>query len=499
MAKPMPAESTGARAARRRLQQAILRCTLGSLWSGIWITALLPIASPALGQQASNTVAFTTADGTRFLLLPLPGQRQLTWTIATPTHPEFEPIGLEGLAAATAEAGMNGTWRTGSRDASREQQAFRDQELAWQELVANPADAARQQRAIASDAVVASLSDPAAFQRALQELPTHEPRLQHKDGLCLLQMTTIAAAVPALAALLVERREQQALRELGRAWTREVVRRQAAIDAEPTAAVRTELLALALPNHPASRWLDRPSRAVPTRTEAFTAWAATQHPSRSVHVLVGGFEPAAVRTALSASFQSTALPTPTATPNLPLRAPQAVRRATVRGTKQPVVALAFVLPEIKDPVLLELAARWLGNGPTSAVARGLPPQQGALTVRCQAPWPPLRYGRSLLVLEVTGLQTKDDAGNQVLAACREALKQPATAAQLTPLLLQMQRSFLSTANDPRWLGAELARQTFLWPQLPPRLTTPEQVDPRALQELLRSILATQPVVVEGRP
>lgn len=491
MAKPMPAE-LGLVAAPG--WQLLARCLL-------WCCVLLPVGAlfPVSVTAQASPVTFAAPDGTRFVLLPLPGQRQLSWTIATPSHAEYEPIGLEGLAMATAEAAQHGTWRTGSRDATREQQAFREQELAWQELAANPGDAARQQRAIASDAAVAALGDTAAFGRALQELPSHEPRLQQKDGLCLLQLTTIAPAIPALAALLVERREQQALRELGRAWTEAVVRRQAAVDADPAAAVRAELLALALPSHPASRWFDRPARAMPTRTEAFATWAATQHPSRSLHVLVGGFDPTAVRETLNATFQRTALVLANEAPPLPLRAPQAVRRASVRQTKQPMVALAFVLPEIKDPVLLEIACRWLGNGPGSAVARNLPAQQSPLTVRCQAPWPPLRYGRSLLVLEVAGLQTKEDQGNLVLAACREAMKQTATPEQLAPLLLQMQRAFQNTANDPRWLGAELARQGYLWPQLPPRLSVPEQVDARAMQNLLRSILGSQPVVVEGRP
>lgn len=505
MARPMPAELPGARSGPcRRRHAGMLQLRRAILRGLAWTAALLPVplpaqTSPAAPAAAGGLVTFTAPDGTRFLLLPLPGQRQLTWTVATPIHPELEPLGLEGLAMATATASMNGTWLTGSRDAAREQQAFRDQEQAWQELVANPADANRQQRAIASDAVVASLSDRAAFRQALQQLPTHAPTLLPKDGLCLLQFTTIAAAIPAVAALLVERREQQALREIGRAWTQEVVRRQAVFDADPTAAVRTELLALAMPNHPASRWLDRPSRALPTRGEAFAAWNATQHPSNCVHILVGGLDPAAARTVLSASFQRTALPAPAAAALPPLRAPQAVRRATVRGTRQPMVALAFVLPEIQDPLLLEIACRWLGNGANSAVARGLSNQQVPLTVRCQAPWPPQRYGRSLLVLEVLGLQTKDDHGTLVLTACRNALQQPPTSAQLAPLLLQLQISSQATANDSRWLGTELARQTFLWPQLPPRLVAAEQVDPNAVQNLLRSILAGQPVVVEGRP
>ena len=46
-------------------------------------------------------------------------------------------------------------------------------------------------------------------------LPANRPEVTAKDGVCLLQLTTLPEAIGAVGELLVERREQQALRDVG--------------------------------------------------------------------------------------------------------------------------------------------------------------------------------------------------------------------------------------------------------------------------------------------
>jgi len=444
-------------------------------------------------------VAFTAPDGSRFVLVPDAAAPAVQWALATPADTADEPPGLEGLAVAVVRASLGGTWTTGSADPARERAALEALDRASAELLATPLDAAVRQRFADCDAAVRQLGDPAAYQRVLATLPAHRLEVVARDGYSVLVLTTVAQAIGAVGARLVERREQQALRGLGSAWLHEVVARQGLYDVDPAAAVRAELLALAMPDHPASRAAERAGRGMPNRAQALAVFGATQHPSRGVHVLVGDFDPADVRPVLERTFAATALPAPAAAAP-PVRPIQSLRRSTVPGVRVPMVALAWVLPDPGDPFVLAAAARWLGGGPDSSVGRALGKQNRAsATVACSAPWPAVVGGRSLLLVEVQDPSGGAGLGDLVLRACRDSTAAPPAAADLQPVLAALQSQWTFTNTDPRRRAQDLAGAALLWPRLPPREAPPERIEATAILDLLARTFAGQPVVVEGRP
>lgn len=424
---------------------------------------------------------------------------QVEWTVATSCDPADEPPGLEGLSAAVAYSSMLGTWKTGSSDAARERKVLADLDRAWQDLLAAPQDAELRARMAAAQGEALTISDTEAFARVLATLPVNRAEVTAKDGVCLLQLTTLPEAIGAVGTRLVERREEQALRDLGKLWMREVVARQSAYDANPASTVYAELLALAMPNQPASRAAERAGRSMPRRDQAMAVWQTTQRPERTVHLLLGNFDVASARETLCRVFATTALPAvPRPTPN-PVRPIQSVRRSTVPGTRVPIVAFAWVLPEIKDPFALEVAARWFGDGPDSWIARELS-RAGHKTcqVQCRAPWPTAIGGRSLLLVEVRDPAGIEGLADEVLAAAGQALKQAPSPADINRILTSLQLAWTTVTGDPRWQAGELARTALLWPQGPPPLSVRETAEPQKVQQMLQGILAGQPVVVEGK-
>jgi len=461
--------------------------------------AALLCAGAGLAQTRAEPTAFTAPDGSRFVLVPDAAAPVVQWAVATPADTADEPPGLEGLAVAVARASLGGTWTTGSADPRRERTALEALDRAYAELMAAPQDAAVQQRLTDCDAAARQLGDPAAYRRVLATLPAHRLDVVVREGCSVLVLTTVAQAIGAVGARLVERREQQALRDFESAWRQEVMFRRGRYDAEPGAPVRAELLALAMPDHPASRAAERAGRGMPNRAQALAVFGATQHPSRSVHVLVGGLDPVAARTILEQTFAATALPAPAAaTP--PVRPIRSMRRSTVPGVRVPMVALAWVLPDAGDPFVLAAAARWLGGGPDSSVGRALGRQNRAsATVACSAPWPAVVGGRSLLLVEVQDPSGGAGLGDLVLRACRDSTAAPPAAADLERGLAALQCHWTLANADPRWRAQDLARAAVLWPRLPPREAPPERIEATAIVDLLARTFAGQPVVVEGRP
>jgi hypothetical protein len=453
--------------------------------------------APGPGRDTAHSV--TTPDGSRFLLLPTPAFPHVTWTVATLADPWLEPAGLEGLTAAIAEASLAGTWRTGSADGPRERQALLDQEDAVRALFANPADPAARERAQNGAQLLRSLARPEAFRAMLADLPAHGVEVVWRDGLVAFQLTTLPEALERVAACWFEWREEPALRTLAEVWPGTVMRLGNQLALDPALAVRTELLALALPGHPLARQLDRPNRALPTRREAFEGWQARLHPRAAVHVLVGDFDPNAAREVLQRTFRSTSLPAPQPAAVPPPRPITSLRRATVRGTSQPICACAWVIPDGPEPALVETGLRWFAGGPDSFLGRAVAARSKGAAVRASAPWPPAPGGRSLFVVEVLGGDATEGLADLVLDTARAAAQRSLTEAELWPAVQGRQRGFGTAANDPRWLGLDLARTALRWPGMPPGPRAPTMVDPAALQRWLTSLFAGQPVLVEGRP
>ena len=452
---------------------------------------------------AANTrapvVAFTAPDGSRFVLVPhvVPA---VHWAVATFVEAGDEPRGLEGLAYTTARASLGGTWQTGSADVEKERQALADLDEAWQSFLQRPGDAAAAANLFQSTEIAAGLGDTAAFRRVLAAMPAHRPEVVEREPVCLFVLTTLPDAIGDVGRLLVDRREQQALRELQATWTLDLQRRSTSHFADPTAAVRAEVLALAMPNHVAARSLERPQPRGPKRAEAMAVWESTQHPERTVHLLLGDFDPTAARETLSAVFAAPPSRRAERVATQPPHAFQSMRRSTVPGVKVPMVALAWVLPPIDDRFVLEAAVLWLGAGLDSHIGQEL--QRGGrskASVRCHAPWPRSVDGASLLLLEVTDPEGTDQLGELVMAAVRSAVAAAPGPASLLQVLATLQRRWCSLTDDPRQLALELAETAVLWPRAAVSATMPDQLSPEAVQALLAKTFAGQPVLVEGRP
>lgn len=454
---------------------------------------------PQAQQSAATRTSFTAPDGSRFVLIQDAAMSQVEWAVATSNDPQDEPPGLEGLTAAVANSSMLGTWSTGSIDPIRERKVLADLDQAFADLLAAPQNADLRARMAAAQGEALALSDTEAFARVLATLPANRPEVTAKDGVCLLQLTTLPETIGAVGELLVERREQQALRDVGKLWMREVVARQSAYDANPASTVYAELLALALPNQPASRAAERAGRSMPRRDQAMAVWQATQRPERTVHVLLGNIDLASTKATLTRVFAKTTLPAEPRPPAALLRPIQSVRRSTVPGTRTPMVAFAWVLPEIQDPFVLEVAARWFGDGPDSWLGRELlAAGYKTCQVSCRAPWPPTIGGRSLMLVEVRDPAGSKGLADAALAAASKALKQTPSPADMNRITTSLQLAWTTVTADPRWQAGELARAALLWPQREPPLSVRENTEPQKVQQMLQGIFAGQPVVVEGR-
>lgn len=476
--------------------------SLAALWVIATLLGSLAAACPLEQRnqdpmRASAITTLTAPDGSTFVLVVDTSMPLVHWAIATPAD---DPVRLPGLALTTMRVSLNGTWYTGSMDAEAERRALREQDDAYHAWFESPGSAALAETLARCTKEAERLGDTTAFHRVLASVPVHQPEIVDRFPACELVLTTVPAALADTARILVERREQPAFRDLQATWARTVLERAAAMNEEPNTALRAEILALAIPEHPFGRAMERPASVAPRRSEALATWQATQHPTRTVHVLIGGFDSEAVKATLQNVFATTSLPgNPSPIVGVP-RGIGSMRRSVVTGMRVPTLAIAFLLPPITDHDTLAASARWLGDGPESHVGQEL--QRAGHTqavVRCTAPWPPTRDGRSLLLLEVTdpgGLRFSSD---QVLQICSKAAANPPTTASLQAVLAAMQREWTALSDDPRRLACALAEMAFVWPGRPLRIDAPDRIEAKAVQTLLGQVLAGHPVVVEGRP
>lgn len=460
---------------------------------------LAALATAQSGATRPEFVDFRTPDGSRFLLLASPTMETVEWAIASPADAAYDLPGLEGLAVVAAKASLFGTWQTGSLDAAKEQAAHRRLDAAWREMFATRMSPAAQQELKAAQDELAALGDPTVFRRVLATIPVDRPEVRHVGAAAVLSLTTVPEALPQLCDLLVQRREQQALREMPKVWAEELVARQRSFDADPRSALYAEAVAMALPGHPALRNFERPSAMPPQRSQAEATWHRSQHPTRTVHVLVGGFDAATVRKLLESKFEATALPLETLPEAPAVRAIATERRSTVPGCKEAVTLFAWQLPGGADTTTATALARWLA-GPEGRLAaelrkRGL----GDREVRARAPWPPALGIPGLLLVEVggppTGGERADALREAVLAALADAGKGP-SGTEAERVEREMARAAATVAAEPRWLARETAELALRRPAQTPHVL-PTAVRGGELRDLATAVFGGKAVIVEG--
>lgn len=463
------------------------------------LAAALSLLLTATVAAQAAPIVFTAGDGSRFVLITDAAVRQVHWVVATLADGSDDPPGLEGLTMATMHASLGGTWRTGSSDPTAERAALVLLGEAWQTKIARPTDEAAATTVLELTTKAEALGDTITFPRVLASLPVHRPEVGQQGPVATLTLTTLAAAIPDVAARLVERREQQALRDLPRSWMRELLGRADRHFSDPDNAVRTEVLALAMPNAAELRYREQPRMLAPGHEQALAVWAATQHPTRTVHLLYGDFAAAAARPALEAAFARTALPTPAPLPSTAPRPIRVARTSIVPGTGKPKLALAWVLPPIPDPFVLSAATAWLAGGADSVVARALAKAgRRDCVVHATAPWPATIDGRSLLLIEVDAPNGTDGLAATIVRACADAVREPPADPQLQAANSVLQQRWRTLGDDPRAVATALACAALVWPSSPVSARWPARIDGKAAQAVLQLVFTDQPVIV-NRP
>jgi hypothetical protein len=482
-------------AARGHARQAPSSRSRTSARLACFAIAVFAATAPGQDLAASAPIPFTTPDGSTFVLVPDPGTQLVHWAIATPAE---DPPRFPGLALATMRASLSGTWSTGSNEATKERAALHARDEAFHTWFAKPADPARIEALQKATLEADRLGDRHAFRRVLASLPVHAPEVLDRMPACVLVLTTVPEAIGTVGRALVERREQNALRDLQDMWAETTYERAAFQLGHPGLPLQTEVLALAMPDHPFRHFLELASTASPQRTEAMATWQATQRPERSVHVLVGGFEVEPTKALLRQVFAATDLPASAPPPSVVPRPITSLRRSVVTGVPVPKVVLAFVLPPNLEHTLLRTSASWLGSGPDSMLGQQLQRLgRKRATVRCDAPWPPAIGGSGLLRIEVTDPDGIEKLGDQMLQACRRVGGAPPTQAAVAVAFTSVLRDWITVTNEPRELAATLAVTALQWPGQ--EFAPPGRLEAKAVHDLLTPILAGQPVIVEGRP
>jgi hypothetical protein len=455
------------------------------------LAALLPAQAPA---------PFTAPDGTRFLLAPDPSAVAVHWAVASPSDAAHDPPSHEGLSLTLVQTSLLGTWHTGSRDHEREHEALMWLDEAWQRMLRDPRDATAADDVKRWDEQARELADPRAFLRRIAAAPAWRPEVQSIGPTTVLTLSTTRAGIAAVAAMLVERREDQAMRDLPRTWLRTLEERNRVHAGDPHRAMRAELVALTLAGTPAERAARLPDPALPPRDVAAATWALTQHPSATVHVLLGDFDLAATRATLARTFAATLLPLPPQTPGIAPQPLAGVRRSSVRGVATPAVAVGWLLPLLANGDTLAAACGWLADGDDGALVRRLRQTRGNdCRVTVSAPWPELAGETTLLVVEAADPKGLAGLADDVLAACRDLAASPPPAAELDTAHRARLRRWLAGNRDPRAQAAAVAAQAVAWPKQPASLAAPATPTPAAVHELLRTVLTRQAAVVEGTP
>ena len=462
------------------------------------LAAGLPL--PAQEPAAAAVSRFTAPDGSRFILMAAAEIPHVHWAIATWADGTDDPPGVSGLTMTTMHVSLNGTWDTGSKDQAAEREALDQLDAAWQRQMQAPGDPDAAKLVETRDSVAIRLGDPRTFERVLAALPAHRVEVLDQPPIAVTLLTTSAAAISDVARLLVERREQMALRRMPRTWMRDYLAKARRLALSPETILRREVLALVDPSSPAGRWFQQEPLVAPTREQSWSAWAGSQRPERTVHLLFGAFDPGEIQAAIEREFTSTSLPRRQRQPQAPPRPLGAQRRSIVQDMREPRLTIGWVLPPINNRDTLELVARWLADGPDSYLGAALRRSgHRRAKVQCTAPWPLTSFGGGLILVEIHDPDADDKLIDFVLTTCQAATATELKDSAFYAANMAMQRSWNRIAGRPRLLAAELARRSLAWPKQEIGPTAPPRIKASAVQNLLRSIFRGQPVIVEGKP
>ena len=466
--------------------------------------ALFAACGPAEAQQArggqptpKRTVReVRTPDGSRFLLIRDPQLRQIHWALASWTDGRDDPAGLPGLTAATMRASLLGTWSTGSSDPAAERAALDALDEAWQARMADQGNPAVEATLLQRDRDAAALCDPRAFSRVLAAVPAHRPEIVDRDGVAVFSLTTVEPALAEVARLIVERREQQALRGLARTWLPALLVRAREFSLQPERRVQAELLALTTPSSPRIALLEAPPMLAPKRAQAIACWGASQHPRHTVHVIYGGFDLDRAAEMLAATFLDTALPTPPKRSRAAGRRLRSQRRSVVPGNLPNSVSLAWILPRDAAPQAVTVAARWLTNERNGQVRRKLRRKRPQLQIRAVGPWPS-GAATPLLRIDATDPQGSTGLVEDLIAACREAAAEELKEGNYWHANVLNVAEWHATTNETRALAALLAERALKSPSSPITPNPPKTVKGAEIRRILRTTFAGQAAIVEG--
>ena len=447
--------------------------------------------------EPRETRALVTPDGSRFLLVRDMQQRHIHWALACWIDGRDDPPGFSGLTLTAVRASLGGTWRTGSRDADAERAAIRALDEAWQLKMREPANADNNKALLEHDKRAAELGDARTFRRVLAALPAHRVELLERGGVAVFTLTTIEPALEAVARMVLERREDQALRGLARAWLPSVMRRAEEHARRPERRVHAELLALLAPNSPAVEQLEPPPMAAPKRADALAAWESSQHPQRTANVLYGALDLDRTEAMLREVFAATSLPAPTDGAQTAIRPPRALRRSVVPGMPAASVSIAWPLPADIGPGTLLAATSWLAGDEGGRLRWLLRKKRPQLEVEAVAPWP---EGARPALLRIDARDPKGVQGlaDDLVAACRKAATEQLSDGNYYQARLAAQRAWARATTDPRQVAVRLAELELAWPNIPFSAEMPQLTETRALVDALKRTFAGAPTVVEAR-
>ena len=439
----------------------------------------------------------TTPDGSRFILIKDPNLTHIHWAIASWADGRDDPRGLPGLSLAAAQASLGGTWTNGSLNPQAERAALAKLDQAWQKKVAKPGDAKLAAEIARLDKVAAKLGDQRSFGRALAAAPAFRPELLARNSMAIFALTTIEPAVESVAKLILERREEQALRGLKSAWLKTALDRRQKNTANPRRRLYAELLALVMPTSPIIAQIQVPEMLAPSRDQAMEAWRSSQQPTQTVHVIFGSFELARMRNTLKRVFAKTKLADNSSQQSVTPQPLSSERRSIVTGVPGGGGVIAWMLPANTDRQVLELVRRWL-NSDMNPAYLALRKKRPDLSVTCYVPWPPATDGQSLLMLDIGDASETPGVLDEVLAACQASTEKPFRDYQFYDYHLGFLRDWNNLADNPREIATMLAERSLMWPSANVNPHSPNYRKGSEIYQTLKAVFASQPAIVEAK-
>ncbi len=464
----------------------------------------LATALSAAFAVAQEPIQFTTPDGSRFWLIAGDGPPIVHWAIASPCGVAVDPPTVPGLALACVISSLRGTWHIGSLDEAREAATLAELDQAECDLAIAPQvngvpPKALAERVAALSAKAELTSDPQTFRRAMLSAPASDIQVTTEGNAAVLSLSTTPAGTLAIAKLLVDRREGQALRSVRAIFEAGRSAATAAFDQDPFAPMRAEALALAYSGAATARLGERPPNGGFSRALAQSVFARTQHPTQTVHVLTGNFDVFVIRKTLENAFVSTALPLPTVVTKAQPRTGTIMRRAVLPGAPHPMAVLAWPLRGNEPPDALACVVRWFADGKDSWLGRELQRlghQQ--IQLRVLAPWPAPPDTGMLMIEASDPFNGAPDLAAQILklsqAATQKVPREGELALAYASWYADWQRANSGAASNARYLAANLLSLPFGTAKARP----PADLGYEPLPAMLQQLLDSTPVVVEWK-